>query len=83
MTYQAYLDFVLARRDLRYLTVDTDYGCGVIRKLKPRRTGLFDAPLARAGARRANVAAWSRPGARSATITPPPGACSSRTAWSC
>jgi hypothetical protein len=33
VTYKAYLDFVLARDDLSYYTVDTDYGCGVIRKL--------------------------------------------------
>jgi len=32
VTYKAYLDHVLGRTDLRYLTVDTDYGCGVIRK---------------------------------------------------
>jgi hypothetical protein len=32
VTYKAYLDVVLGRTDLRYLTVDTDYGCGVIRK---------------------------------------------------
>ena len=45
VTYKAFIDFVLARRDLRYLTVDADYGCGVIRKLKPKRPGLFAAPL--------------------------------------
>ncbi|MBN8936640.1 MAG: hypothetical protein J0I13_10240 [Rhizobiales bacterium] len=33
VTYKAYLDFVLGRADLRYLTVDTDYGCGVVRKV--------------------------------------------------
>jgi hypothetical protein len=32
VTYKAYLDFVTARDDLAYYTVDTDYGCGVIRK---------------------------------------------------
>jgi hypothetical protein len=32
VTYEAYLDFVLGRADLDYYTVDTDYGCGVIRK---------------------------------------------------
>ena len=62
VTYKAYLDFVLTRRDLRYLTVDTDYGCGVVRKLKPRRTGLFDAPLRarwrEMRERRRLVAAW-------------------------
>jgi hypothetical protein len=33
VTYKAYLDFVTARDDLAYYTVDTDFGCGVIRKL--------------------------------------------------
>ena len=32
VTYKAYLDFVLARKDLIFCTVDTDYGCGVIRR---------------------------------------------------
>ena len=31
--YQAYVDFINQRRDLTAYTVDTDYGCGVIRKL--------------------------------------------------
>jgi hypothetical protein len=31
--YQAYVDFISQRRDLTAYTVDTDYGCGVIRKL--------------------------------------------------
>jgi hypothetical protein len=31
VTYKAYLDFVSARR-LDYRTVDTDFGCGIIRK---------------------------------------------------
>ncbi len=35
VTYKAYLDFVFARR-LEYITVDTDYGCGIIRKLNHR-----------------------------------------------
>jgi hypothetical protein len=33
VTYKAYLDFVIARRDLTYCTIDTDYGCGIIRRL--------------------------------------------------
>jgi hypothetical protein len=32
LTYKAYLDFVLARDDLDYCTVDVDYGCGIIIK---------------------------------------------------
>jgi hypothetical protein len=34
--YQAYIDFISQRRDLAAYTVDTDYGCGVIRKLANR-----------------------------------------------
>ncbi len=41
LTYKAYLDFVLKREDLRYFTVDTDWGCGVITKLQRK------APLGR------------------------------------
>ncbi len=36
VTYKAYLDFVSARRDLEYYTVNIDYGCGIIRKLDLR-----------------------------------------------
>jgi hypothetical protein len=32
VTYQAYIDFVGHRDDLDFYTVDTDYGCGIIRK---------------------------------------------------
>jgi hypothetical protein len=32
VTYKAYLDFVLARDDLDYCTVDVDWGCGIIVK---------------------------------------------------
>jgi hypothetical protein len=32
VTYKAYVDLVTARRDLDYCTVDTDYGCGIVRK---------------------------------------------------
>ncbi len=31
-TYAAYIDFVAGRTDLMYLTVDCDYGCGIIFK---------------------------------------------------
>jgi len=45
LSYKAYLDFVYARHDLDYFTVDTDIGCGIIRKLKqrvePRQHGLL------------------------------------------
>ena len=33
VSYQAYVDFISQRHDLAACTVDTDYGCGVIRKL--------------------------------------------------
>jgi hypothetical protein len=33
VSYQAYVDFISQRYDLAAYTVDTDYGCGVIRKL--------------------------------------------------
>jgi hypothetical protein len=33
VTYKAYLDFVAGRHDLEYYTVETDYGCGIVRKL--------------------------------------------------
>lgn len=32
VTYCAYIEFVFAHPDVTYYTVDTDYGCGVIRK---------------------------------------------------
>jgi SAM-dependent methyltransferase len=35
VTYKAYLDFVIAHPELRYVTVDTDYGCGIVRKSAP------------------------------------------------
>ena len=44
VTYLAYLDFVLADARRSYLTVDTDYGVGVIRK-KPRRLFSTDWPF--------------------------------------
>ena len=33
VTYKAFLDFVIRSHAVEYFTVDTDYGCGVIRKL--------------------------------------------------
>jgi hypothetical protein len=32
VTYKAYLDFVMKCNDLAYFTIDTDWGCGIIRK---------------------------------------------------
>jgi hypothetical protein len=33
VTYKAFLDFVIRSHAVEYFTIDTDYGCGVIRKL--------------------------------------------------
>ena len=33
VTHRAYVDFVNRRGDLTYYTIDTDWGCGVVRKL--------------------------------------------------
>jgi hypothetical protein len=35
VSYKAYVDFLIERDDLDYFTVDTDWGCGVIRRLRP------------------------------------------------
>lgn len=32
VTFAAFIDFVLENPGLKYLTIDTDYGCGIIRK---------------------------------------------------
>jgi hypothetical protein len=34
VTYCAYVDFLLSRRDLYHCTVETDYGCGVVKKIR-------------------------------------------------
>jgi hypothetical protein len=34
VTYKAYLDFVTTEPSLEYCTIDTDYGCGVIRRTR-------------------------------------------------
>ena len=39
VTYWAFVDFVLGRAGIEYFTVDTDYGCGVIRKTSRRGGG--------------------------------------------
>lgn len=44
VTHRAYVDFVSARRDLTYYTIDTDWGCGVIRKLGGAADPLVRAP---------------------------------------
>ncbi len=60
VTYKAFLDFVLGRNDLRYFTVDTDYGCGVILKRpegwRRRLAGTFDF------GRRRMIVQWRRLG---------------------
>jgi hypothetical protein len=39
VSYRSYLDFVLARDDLDYCTVDTDFGCGIILKNRSLEMG--------------------------------------------
>jgi hypothetical protein len=51
LTYAAYIDFVSERDDLDFYTIDTDYGCGVIRKRG-------DGPLSRLADRMTRP--WSR-----------------------
>jgi hypothetical protein len=54
VTYKAFLDFVTSRNDVVYCTVDTDFGCGVIRKKR-----LWDATLpTMEWNRRALLKAW-------------------------
>jgi chloramphenicol O-acetyltransferase len=57
VSYQAYVDFISERHDLAVYTVDTDHGCGVIRKLADH--------LLRA--RRLPALSFSKTGAASAT----------------
>ncbi|MCC6736253.1 MAG: class I SAM-dependent methyltransferase [Bauldia sp.] len=57
VTYKAFLDFVSGRTDLRYVTVDTDYGCGVIRKVDAPREGVLQK-----WRRRRERAAWAAVG---------------------
>ena len=48
VVYKAFLDFVLARNDLDYCTVNLDYGCGIIvknRAVLPFQSGDNSAPL--------------------------------------
>lgn len=53
VTYKAFLDFVIRNDSVDYYTVDTDYGCGVIRKLTPfeslksRFRAVFPRPMQR------------------------------------
>ncbi len=42
VTFAAYLDIVLADKDLFYITVDSDYGCGIISKSQQLKS-CFDA----------------------------------------
>ena len=58
VTYKAYLDFVTARDDLVYYTVDADYGCGVIRKL----SGDLRSPTPTAPEHRDLIEQWRRMG---------------------
>ena len=38
LTYCAFVDFLLAHPELAYCTVDTDFGCGVVKKIRPGET---------------------------------------------
>jgi hypothetical protein len=68
VTHRAYVDFVSGRRGLTYYTIDTDWGCGVIRKLGGAAdpTGAPSASQADMGALRGwrdwVVARWSAVG---------------------
>jgi hypothetical protein len=42
VTYAAFVDFVLERDDIDYYTVDTDFGCAVVRK-RPSESGVNQA----------------------------------------
>jgi Methyltransferase domain len=57
VTYKAYLDFVLAHPGVRYAAVDTDYGCGIVRKSIPSCAALL-----RRYRQRREIAEWRRLG---------------------
>jgi hypothetical protein len=59
VTYKAYLDFVLGRTDLRYLTVDTDYGCGVVRKAPAPVSRRLKMPFGRHRRLRGAIVRWN------------------------
>ena len=68
-TYKAYLDFVGSREDLEYFTLDTDYGCGIIRKVpglsrwkksQQAMDALFDTDPKRRFARNQHEQLWAR-----------------------
>jgi len=54
VTYKAFIDFVVAHSELRYVTVDTDFGCGIVRKAAPSRWARIRRAL-----RRRRIARWS------------------------
>ena len=60
VTYAAFLDFVASREDVAYCTLDTDYGCGIVR----RRSAATDAgalgPISRRRQRGWRIASRSR-----------------------
>jgi len=55
VTYATFLDLVLASPHLPYITVDDDYGCGIVSR-HPRWTNLFPPPEAEADVARAELA---------------------------
>jgi hypothetical protein len=44
-TYRAWIDFLAFRNDATFCTVDSDYGCGVARKLRPGETPTISGDL--------------------------------------
>ena len=56
VSYKAYIDFVLGNPGINYLTLDTDYGCGII--FKPRTPLRWAMNIARAVRSRRLVAQW-------------------------
>ena len=56
VTYMAFIDFILGRRELGFYTVDTDYGCGVV--YKDRKLPRGSSPVSN-GARERLTHAWN------------------------
>lgn len=48
-TYLAFIDFVHSRKDLEYCVVDSDYGCGIIRKKTPNSITQLEKKLLKKG----------------------------------
>lgn len=44
-TYRAFVDFLSFRKDVKFTTVDTDFGCGIVQKLSIDETAQHSEPL--------------------------------------